>query len=75
MSIFFHKGKENILESKKEQGAEQIEIKKIQDAFLKVLDNKNLSLIFDPDKPIPVKINNQYGYISAKNGKTIIRSN
>lgn len=45
MSIFFHKGKENILESKKEQGAEQIEIKKIQDAFLKVLDNKNLSFL------------------------------
>ena len=45
MSIFFHKGKENILESKKEQGAEQVEIKKIQDAFLKVLDNKNLSFL------------------------------
>lgn len=35
-------------------------------------DTQNLALIFDPDKPIPVKINNQYGYISAKNGKTII---
>ncbi|GEM_PF-248307 len=45
MSIFFHKGKENILESKKEQGTEQVEIKKIQDAFLKVLDNKNLSFL------------------------------
>lgn len=45
MSIFFHKGKENILELKKEQGAEQVEIKKIQDAFLKVLDNKNLSFL------------------------------
>jgi hypothetical protein len=44
MSIFFHKGKENILESKKEQGLEQNELKKIQDAFLKVLDNKNLAI-------------------------------
>lgn len=45
MNKFFYKGKENILESKKEQGAEQVEIKKIQDAFLKVLDNKNLSFL------------------------------
>ena len=49
MSIFFHKGKENILESKNEQGTEQIEIKKIQDAFLKVLDNKNLSFLLGSD--------------------------
>jgi len=45
MSIFFHKGKDNILESKKENEAEQVEVKKIQDAFLKVLDNKNLSFL------------------------------
>ena len=45
MSIYFHKGNENILESKKELGAEQVEIMKIQDAFLKVLDNKNLSFL------------------------------
>ena len=45
MAIFFYKGKENILESKKQQGAEQSEPKKIQDSFLKVLDNKNLSFL------------------------------
>lgn len=45
MSIYFYKGNENILESINEQGTEQIEIKKIQDAFLKVLDNKNLSFL------------------------------
>jgi hypothetical protein len=48
MAIFFYKGKENILESKKEQGtgqSEQPDLKKMQDAFLKVLDNKNLSFL------------------------------
>lgn len=45
MELFFYKGKENILESKKEQGEEQSELKKIQDSFLKVLDNKNLSFL------------------------------
>lgn len=48
MEIFFYKGKENILESKKEQEGEQHEqpdLKKIQDSFLKVLDNKNLSFL------------------------------
>jgi hypothetical protein len=48
MAIFFYKGKENILESKNEQGpelSEQPDLKKIQDAFLKVLDNKNLSFL------------------------------
>lgn len=33
MAIFFHKGKENILESKNEQEEEQVELKKIQDSF------------------------------------------
>lgn len=45
MELFFFKGKENIIESKKEQRAEQSELKKIQDSFLKVLDNKNLSFL------------------------------
>ena len=48
MAIFFYKGKENILQSKKEEvteTSEQSELKKIQDAFLKVLDNKNLSFL------------------------------
>lgn len=45
MAIFFHKGKENILESKNDQETEQVELKKIQDSFLKVLDNKNLSFL------------------------------
>jgi hypothetical protein len=48
MATFFYKGKENILETKKGQGTEQSEqpdLKKIQDAFLKVLDNKNLSFL------------------------------
>ena len=48
MEIFFYKGKENILESKKEQGKidnTESDLKKIQDSFLKVLDNKNLSFL------------------------------
>lgn len=48
MEIFFYKGKENILESKKEQGKvdnAELDLKKIQDSFLKVLDNKNLSFL------------------------------
>ncbi len=45
MELFFYKGKENILESKKEQSTEQSELKKMQDSFLKVLDNKNLSFL------------------------------
>jgi hypothetical protein len=48
MEIFFYKGKENILESKKEQGkvdSAESDLKKIQDSFLKVLDNKNLSFL------------------------------
>lgn len=48
MEIFFYKGKENILESKKEQGKvdnAESDLKKIQDSFLKVLDNKNLSFL------------------------------
>lgn len=35
-------------------------------------ETENLNLIFDPDKPIPVKIDDLYGYISAKNGKVLI---
>lgn len=48
MSVFFYKSNENILESKKENkdsSNEQDEIKKIQESFLKVLDNKNLSFL------------------------------
>ncbi len=48
MEIFFYKAKDNVLESQKNQGnGEQPEsnLKKIQDAFLKVLDNKNLSFL------------------------------
>jgi hypothetical protein len=48
MEIFFYKGKENILESKKEQGnvnSAESYLKKIQDSFLNVLDNKNLSFL------------------------------
>lgn len=48
MEIFFYKGKENILESKKDQGKvdnAESDLKKIQDSFLKVLDNKNLSFL------------------------------
>lgn len=47
MDTFFYKGKENILTSDKQQTYEDnnSEIKKIQDAFLKVLDNKNLSFL------------------------------
>lgn len=48
MSVFFYKSNENILKSKKKN--EIItdgpnEIKKMQEAFLKVLDNKNLSFL------------------------------
>ena len=48
MGVFFYKGNENILESKKEQGIGQNnegDLKKIQESFLKVLDNKNLSFL------------------------------
>lgn len=48
MEIFFYKGKENILEDKKDLGEEatlESSSKKIQDSFLKVLDNKNLSFL------------------------------
>lgn len=36
-------------------------------------DYKNLSLIFDENKLIPVKDDNLYGYISPKNGKMVIK--
>ena len=48
MEIFFYKGNENVLESKKDQTAEkssETDLKKIQDSFLKALDNKNLSFL------------------------------
>jgi hypothetical protein len=48
MEIFFYKGNENILENKKELGDDvspETGLKKIQDSFLKVLDNKNLSFL------------------------------
>jgi len=47
MNIFFYKGKENILDADKKQVSENNnpDTKKIQDAFLKVLDNKNLSFL------------------------------
>lgn len=35
-------------------------------------DDKVIGLTFDSDKPIPVKQNDLYGYISASNGKEII---
>lgn len=44
--IYFYKGSENIFEKdKKENNSGNNEIKKIQEAFLKVLDNKNLSFL------------------------------
>lgn len=47
MGTFFYKGTENILTSDKKQASDDnnSETKKIQDAFLKVLDNKNLSFL------------------------------
>ena len=48
MSVFLYKSNENILQSKKENEdstSEQEGIKKIQESFLKVLDNKNLSFL------------------------------
>ena len=48
MEIFFYKGNENVLESKKDQAMEnssETDLKKIQDSFLKALDNKNLSFL------------------------------
>ncbi|MDR2204710.1 MAG: SIR2 family protein [Flavobacteriaceae bacterium] len=47
MNIFFYKGKENILDTERKSVAENnnSDIKPIQDAFLKVLDNKNLSFL------------------------------
>jgi hypothetical protein len=48
MEIFFYKGNENILENKKDLGEEishETGYKIIQDSFLKVLDNKNLSFL------------------------------
>lgn len=44
MPLFFYKGKENILEVKNIQ-SQDLPIQKIKDAFLKVLDNKNLSFL------------------------------
>ncbi len=44
--IYFYKGSENIFEKdKKENDSANNDIKKIQEAFLKVLDNKNLSFL------------------------------
>lgn len=48
MEIFFYKGNENVLETKQDHTSEvpsENKLKKIQDAFLKVLDNKNLSFL------------------------------
>lgn len=48
MEIFFYKGNENVLENKKnlsEDSLPESSIKKIQNSFLKVLDNKNLSFL------------------------------
>lgn len=39
-NIYFYKGKENIFEKENKDS-----FKKIQEAFLKVLDNKNLSFL------------------------------
>lgn len=36
---------------------------------------KDLGLIFDEDKLIPVKVDDLYGYISPKNGKMVIKPN
>lgn len=38
----------------------------------RINDDKVIGLTFDPDKPIPVKQNDLYGYISSSNGKEII---
>lgn len=44
--IYFYKGSENIFEKdKKENDSANNDIKKIQETFLKVLDNKNLSFL------------------------------
>lgn len=54
MELYFYKGNENILEGikgKSEDGISEelatieVQLKKIQDSFLKVLDNKNLSFL------------------------------
>ena len=45
MSIFFYKGMQNILNPKENEKQSIESIKKIQEAFLKVLDNKNLSFL------------------------------
>jgi hypothetical protein len=46
MESFFYKGKENIFEKSKSQDTGEDSVKKkIQDEFLKVLDNKNLSFL------------------------------
>jgi hypothetical protein len=48
MEVFFYKAKENVLESQKNQSngeRPESNLQKIQDAFLKVLDNKNLSFL------------------------------
>lgn len=46
MSLFFYKGNENNLEPKSQQeDALHVNLKKIQDSFLKILDNKNLSFL------------------------------
>lgn len=44
MPLFFYKGNENTLESKNIQ-SDDLPTQKIKDAFLKVLDNKNLSFL------------------------------
>ncbi|WP_237249589.1 SIR2 family protein [Sphingobacterium faecale] len=52
MGLFFYKGNENILETKKKnrdskdnEKEGEFDIEKIQETFLKVLDNKNLSFL------------------------------
>ena len=43
--IYFYKGNQNILNSEENKNQSIESIKKIQEAFLKVLDNKNLSFL------------------------------
>lgn len=43
--LYFFKGTENVLNKNSKESDNDEELKKIQDAFLKVLDNKNLSFL------------------------------
>lgn len=67
MDMYFYKGNENIFEKKTNSDADsnnEVKLRKIQDSFLKVLDNKNLSFLLGSgcssyEIEIPIEVTDQ----------------